>query len=230
MEDLSTTASRIGVLADESRRVLYEYVVAQPQPVSRVEAAAATGVALHNASFHLDRLADEGLLDVEYRRLSGRSGPGAGRPSKLYRRAAREIDLSLPPRRYDVVGDILAEAVSRVRTGEPLDDALADAAGERGRSLVASVASGPTGDPASITDLVRVLQDFGFEAGLEGDVVLLANCPFHRLAQAHTELVCGLNRAYVQGMVEGLGLHTVDVRLEPAAGYCCVRAYRKGAS
>lgn len=224
MEDFGTVASRIGALADESRRLLYEYVIAQPEPVSRAEAATATGVALPNASFHLDRLAAEGLLEVEYRRLSGRSGPGSGRPSKLYRRAAQQINVSLPPRRYEVLGAILAEAVSRAQHGEPLDDALANTAHERGRSVAASRAED---SPATITDLVEVLRDAGFEATLDRDLVLLANCPFHQLAQAHTELICGLNQAYVKGMAAGLGLNAVDVRLEPDTDHCCVRAHKR---
>ena len=111
--DLSAQAAGIGALADDTRRALYEYVSGQAEPVGREQAATALGLAVHNVSFHLDRLAAEGLLEVEYRRLSGKTGPGAGRPSKLYRRAAREFAVSLPPRRYDLVGDILAAAVSR---------------------------------------------------------------------------------------------------------------------
>lgn len=106
--DLGAQAAGIGALADDTRRALYEYVVAQPDPVGREQASSALGIAQHNVSFHLDRLVSEGLLDVEFRRLTGRSGPGAGRPSKLYRRAPREFGVSLPPRRYDLVGDILA--------------------------------------------------------------------------------------------------------------------------
>src|SRR3954449_7003574 len=120
--DLSEQAAGIGALADDTRRTLYEYVASQPQPVGREQAATSLGLALHNVSFHLDRLVSEGLLEVEFRRLSGRSGPGAGRPSKLYRRAAREFAVSLPPRRYDLVGDILAGAVARAVEGESLAD------------------------------------------------------------------------------------------------------------
>src|SRR4051812_41713754 len=98
--ELGQQASGIGALADDTRRALYRYVAAQREPVGREQAATALGFAVHTASFHLDRLVSEGLLDVEYRRLSGRTGPGAGRPSKLYRRAEREITVSLPPRRY----------------------------------------------------------------------------------------------------------------------------------
>ena len=102
--DLEAQAAGIGALAEPIRRALYEYVVAQPEPVGREQAAQAVGVPGHKAIFHLDRLVEEGLLAVEYRRLGGRTGPGAGRPSKLYRRAEREWSVSLPPRRYDLVG------------------------------------------------------------------------------------------------------------------------------
>src|SRR3954449_6016107 len=92
----------LGALAEPSRRALYEAVVAAAEPVSREQAAEAVGLPLHSVKFHLDRLVDEGLLEVEFRRLSGRRGPGAGRPAKLYRRARTEISVSLPARRYDL--------------------------------------------------------------------------------------------------------------------------------
>lgn len=111
--DLTSGATAIGALADDTRRALYEYVAGQSDAVGRDEAAEAVGLAKHTVSFHLDRLATEGLLEVEFRRLTGRSGPGAGRPSKLYRRSRQEFAVSLPPRRYDLVGDILAAAVGR---------------------------------------------------------------------------------------------------------------------
>src|SRR3954452_16102013 len=128
--ELHLHAAGIGALADDTRRGLYSYVASQPQPVGREQAATALGLAMHTANFHLDRMVAEGLLEVEYRRLSGRTGPGAGRPSKLYRRAAREFAVSLPPRRYDLVGDILAAAVTRAGSGAALDDALEEAARE----------------------------------------------------------------------------------------------------
>jgi len=47
------------------------------------------------AAFHLDKLLEQGLLDVEFRRISGRAGPGAGRPAKLYRLSARQLEVTL---------------------------------------------------------------------------------------------------------------------------------------
>ena len=124
--DLEAHVGGIGALADPTRRGLYEYVVAQPDAVGREEAAAELGLAVSTAGFHLDKLVVEGLLTTEFRRLTGRTGPGAGRPSKLYRRSEREFAVSLPPRRYDLVGEILAAAVDRAAAGEGLGDALTE--------------------------------------------------------------------------------------------------------
>lgn len=213
--DIQTQASGIGALAEPVRRALYEYVVAQPAPVGREQAAAAVGVPAHKANFHLDRLVEEGLLEVEFRRLSGRSGPGAGRPSKLYRRSDREWSLSLPARRYDLVGHLLAAAVDRARREEvALDVALDEAATAEG------VAVGSAARPRPLPD---VLAHQGYEPRPEDDALVLANCPFDSLAQEHTELVCGLNRAFVQGVVDGLGRDDLTACLEPEPGKCCVK-------
>jgi predicted ArsR family transcriptional regulator len=217
--ELRRQASGIGALADDTRRALYAYVAAQHEPVGREQAGSALDLALHTASFHLDRLVAEGLLEVEYRRLSGRTGPGAGRPSKLYRRAEREITVSLPPRRYDLVGDILATAVDRTATGVPLEQSLEECAREEGVSL--GRASGSTG---TLDALAAVLETQGYEPTISMDTVELANCPFDALARKHTQLVCRLNRSYVQGVADGLGCAGVAARLEPEPGHCCVKA------
>ena len=218
MVDIEAQAASIGALAEPSRRALYEYVVAQSEPVGREQAATAVGLPGHKANFHLDRLVDEGLLEVEFRRLSGKSGPGAGRPSKLYRRSDRQWSVSLPPRRYDLVGHILATAVDRARRAEvPVDTALDEVATAEGVSV------GTAGRPKSLPE---VLAHQGYEPRTEDDVVVLANCPFDRLAQQHTDLVCGLNRAFVQGVVDGLGVDRTAC-LEPEAGHCCVKVRRR---
>jgi predicted ArsR family transcriptional regulator len=221
--DLGARAARIGALADETRRALYEYVVSQPHAVGRDRAAAALGLARHNVSFHLDRLATEGLLEVEYRRLSGRSGPGAGRPSKLYRRAVDEVAVSLPPRHYDVVGDILASAVARTQDGASLEGALEECAQQAGLEVGASAGGGAA--PGPLTRVAEVLVGQGYEARVASDVVELANCPFDALARRHTALVCGLNRSFVQGVVDGLGCADVTAHLEPQPGACCVKVH-----
>lgn len=223
---LEDQASGIGALADGTRRALYEYVVAEPDAVGREQAARAVGVPIHTASFHLDRLEQEGLLAVEYRRLSGRTGPGAGRPSKLYRRAEREFAVSLPPRRYDLVGDILAAAVSRAASGEPLDRSLAASARDEGLALGRSVEGVAT--ERSLPAVAEVLAGQGFEPRVAEEEVTLRNCPFDSLAQKHTALVCGLNEEFVQGVADGLGRDDVRACLEPEPGWCCVKVRPRG--
>src|SRR3954449_4357048 len=100
MEEARTTqVEAVAALAEPTRRRLYDHVVRQAAPVSRDEAAAAGGVPRPTVAFHLDRLVDDGLLDVVFERRTGRTGPGAGRPSKLYRRGAGGGPGSPPPRR-----------------------------------------------------------------------------------------------------------------------------------
>ena len=218
--DLGSQAAGIGVLADDTRRALYEYVVARTDPVSREQAAAGVDLPLHRASFHLDRLVAEELLDVEFRRLSGRTGPGAGRPSKLYRRADREFAVSLPERRYDLVGGILAAAVTRAADGSSLEQALGDCAREEGLEVGGAAGSD---DPRSLAALAEVLATQGYEPRVEDDSVVLANCPFDSLARKHTSLVCGLNESFVQGVADGLGCPATAC-LEPSPDRCCVTA------
>ncbi|WP_338749125.1 helix-turn-helix transcriptional regulator [Janibacter alittae] len=221
---LSALAAGIGALSDDTRRALYEYVAAQHAPVGRDEAATALGIRAHKVNFHLDRLVEEGLLDVEYRRLTGRTGPGAGRPSKLYRRSDREFSVSLPPRRYDLVGNILASSITRARDGQSLEAALHESAREHG--LTAGRATIHDED-ATITQLAAALAEQGYEPDDHDGVLALHNCPFDTLASKHTALVCALNESYVQGVADGMGCCQVDARLEPGEGRCCVRVHRR---
>src|SRR6476661_4260502 len=134
-ESFSRRVTKLGSLADPVRRALYRFVTEQPDAVSRDQAADGVDVPRHTAKHHLDRLVDEGLLVTEFRRLTGRSGPGAGRPSKLYRRAEDEVEVSLPHRRYDLAGAVLADAVGRSLAGTPLTEAVHEAATAAGNRV-----------------------------------------------------------------------------------------------
>ena len=221
--DLSEQATGVGALADPTRRALYEYVASRADAVGRDEAARALGLRRHTANFHLDRLVEVGLLTAEYRRLSGRAGPGAGRPSKLYRRAEQQWTVSLPARRYDLVGRIMARGIEAARGGTALDQAVEGAATEAG----VRAGRGRGGEGGGLDRLADVLGDHGYEPRVDGDTVLLANCPFDALAQEHTALVCGLNRCFVQGVAEGVGCADVTAHLDPEPGLCCVKARRE---
>ena len=209
----------VAALADPTRRRLYEFVAAQSDPVSRDDAAVAAGVKRPLAAFHLDKLVDEGLLDVEFRRLSGRTGPGAGRPSKLYRRSLREFEVTLPPREYDVVGAVLAAGIQRsVETGEEVVGCIRQVAYEVGRGLPDAA------DREAVQMVVSTLGEHGYEPRVEGGSVVLGNCPFHALSKEFTQLVCGMNLALCQGLSEAANLPDagLEPQLDPADGRCCV--------
>jgi predicted ArsR family transcriptional regulator len=198
-------------LADPIRRRLYEFVAASGGRIGRDEAAAHAGIGRTLAAYHLDRLAAEGLLDVSYGRLSGRSGPGAGRPAKLYRRSEREFALRAPPRDYLLLAEIL------VRADEEGGGAVRAAVERSARQLGEEI--GRSGDRAAIEELLR---DRGYEPFVDDDGVLrFGNCPFHTLAATHRDAVCSLNLALVEGILHGAGTRR-HAALEPDRAGCCV--------
>lgn len=203
----------VAALDEPTRRRLYEYVVRRPGPVSRDDVASALGVPRPTVAFHLDRLVEEQLLAVEYERRTGRTGPGAGRPAKLYRRSDRQVSVSVPERHYELAGELLASAIEEAdETGGPAREIL----GRRARDHGAELAAGAS-------DVVTVLEEHGFEPRAEGDGVLLGNCPFQRLARTHPRLVCEMNLGLVEGMLTGAGGGRLRALLEPRPGFCCVR-------
>lgn len=225
--DFDAQVTGIAALAEPIRRALYRYVVAQSAPVNRDQAAEGGGVARHVAKFHLDKLVEDGLLDVDYARPPGRGGPGAGRPAKLYRRSARQLAVSLPQRDYELAGRLLARAVTAAeRDHTPVGDALRDAARDVGESLGhrAREQAGARASRATVLDATtNVLRDCGYEPRTDATGVTLANCPFHALAQDYTDLVCGMNLELMTGFVDGLERSDFKARLEPCPGQCCVR-------
>jgi predicted ArsR family transcriptional regulator len=214
---LADRVAAVSALDEPIRRALFDHVSRSGSPVSREEAAEALGLARSTAAFHLDRLAEEGLLAVEFRRLTGRTGPGAGRPSKLYARAAGEVAVTVPERQYEFAGQLLLAAIEEsTRTGEAALDALLRIAGETGRALGSEAGS-----------LEQVLEEHGFEPRPDPDGgIVLGNCPFHRLAQQHTETVCQVNLELLRAAAAGSRDRRHTMVLDPGAGRCCVRAVR----
>jgi predicted ArsR family transcriptional regulator len=224
-DDFADRVAGVAALAEPVRRDLYLFVAGQPDAVSRDQAAAGVDVPRHTAKFHLDKLVTDGLLATEFRRLSGRRGPGAGRPAKLYRRADGEIAVSLPERTYDLAGGLLAQAIeASVADGTPVLDALDTAAATYGAVLgdQARVAAETMVSPAAPRDAAcQVLAASGYEPHLDDDTIVLRNCPFHALAREHTALVCGMNLALIQAVTDRLG-DSLTPRLDPGDGRCCV--------
>ncbi|HET8928455.1 MAG TPA: helix-turn-helix domain-containing protein [Microbacterium sp.] len=206
--------SSVGQLADPVRRGLYDFVIAQHAPVTREEAADGTGITRTLAAYHLDRLADAGLLDIGYARKEGRTGPGSGRPAKRYSRARREVAVSLPPRNYSLLAHILADAADAADATEsgPLRASLARAAEHAGQAL-----------GAQADDLPAALATGGYEPVTTADgVILLRNCPFHSVVEDHTDLVCALNHAVIRGALTGAGEDPDRAELDRCDGRCCV--------
>lgn len=213
----------LGALADPVRRALYRFVSDQTDAVSRDQAADGVEIARHTAKFHLDRLVDEGLLVTEFRRLTGRTGPGAGRPAKLYRRSRKEVWVSVPSRRYDLAGQVLSDAVERALRGVPMAEAVDQAADNAARIVIEAWPPSKDGDLESIEE---VLGELGYEPRLDDDqdpALHLGNCPFERLAAEHRELVCGLNLTFVASVGERLGCTAATAVAHPRGAGCCVR-------
>ncbi|KUI12786.1 ArsR family transcriptional regulator [Mycolicibacterium acapulense] len=199
-------------LDDPIRRRLYEFVVEREEPVSREAAAAAVGIGRTLAAYHLDKLADGGLLAVSYQRPAGRGGPGAGRPAKLYARTADEIVVSVPPRDYLLLARLLVSSIEQ-DAGGAVRSALSAAARETGRQAAVD-ADG---------DVVVALRACGYlpQSDAEG-CITLRNCPFHSVAKDHLEVVCGLNLQLVEGVIDGSSAPDARAELSPRQGRCCV--------
>ncbi|MDF9748839.1 transcriptional regulator [Arthrobacter sp. ES3-54] len=238
----------VASLGDENRRILFDYVASATDAVGRDDAAQALGLARSTASFHLDRLVKDGLLAVEFRKLGGREGPGSGRPAKLYRAAVEEVAASVPDRHYDLAAELLVSAIEAATSdgGSPRE-ALLRAARARGQSAVESAApaTGPAGaigagdaETAGGPDGDGPLADFLTGQGYcpaddgAGGLVLM-NCPFHRLAAGHADVVCAMNGAFLggasaalgidPGRIEALAIEALREQGSAQPGQCCAR-------
>jgi predicted ArsR family transcriptional regulator len=204
--------SGLSHLDDPLRRRLYETVIESDGPVSREQAAAAASIGRTLAAYHLDKLAEAGLLAVSYQRPAGRGGPGAGRPAKLYTRAQREITVSVPPRDYELLARLLVTSVEQDTSGS-VQKAVNRAAHDAGRRA-GTEAGGK---------VVDALRNCGYLPRTDGDGRIdLRNCPFHLVAQNHRDVVCGLNLHLVEGVIAGCGHPHAHAELDPAPDRCCV--------
>jgi predicted ArsR family transcriptional regulator len=207
----------IGLLEEPVRRRLYDWVVSQARPVGREEAARALRITRALATFHLDRMASAGLLDAGYQRLTGRVGPGAGRPARVYWRADREFSVTLPGRRYERAAGLFATALEQLGDGSP-PPALREAAHALGEELGAG-----RRHTDSRKRLAAALAQGGYEPHLEETgTIRLRNCPFDALADQHRSLMCGTNLAMAEGIADGAEVSDLRPILDPQPGFCCV--------
>ncbi|QIS21510.1 helix-turn-helix transcriptional regulator [Nocardia terpenica] len=224
MTDDSAIAA-VAALDDEWRRRMYRFIRDARRPVARDEAAAEVGISRKLAAFHLDKLVDAGLLRARYEHLGGVRR--VGRTPKVYEPTDTEVRVNIPERRHEILARILMDAVLTEGVGETAREAAVRAAGQRGTDLGRAVRErlkpGRLGAERALTLAQQLLTEQGFEPDRDRPLCLrLRNCPFHPLAGAAPDLVCGLNHAYLHGMLTGLGADTVQAVLAPKAGECCV--------
>jgi predicted ArsR family transcriptional regulator len=210
---LDQRLAAVASLGDPLRRQLYHCVTSRDGGVGRDEAAAAVGVSRALAAYHLDKLVEAGLLDTRFERRTGRRGPGAGRTAKLYLRSATPVEVALPARDFELIAGLLAYAVEADPSGGSRA-ALQRAA----RALGAEVGAGARDD----ADVRALLAERGYEPYEDAGVLRLRNCPFGRLADAHRELVCHANLAFMEGLLQGARRGGLRAVLEPRPGCCCV--------
>lgn len=217
MNEARDDVPAISLLDDPVRRRLYDWVVSQSRPVGREEAAGALKITRALAAFHLDKLAAAGLLEADYRRLTGRVGPGAGRPARVYWRAERDFNVTVPARQYELAAEIFASALERLdeRTMKP---ELKAAASKLGAELGSKPVRG-----APRRRLLSTLEAAGYEPHPdEHGTIRLRNCPFDALVDNHRPLVCGTNLAFAQGLTRSVGSTDFEPVLDPQPSYCCV--------
>jgi predicted ArsR family transcriptional regulator len=123
----------------------------------------------------------------------------------------------------------MARALER-DAANPTNEQLRKVAYDSGRTAATDGAAGKSGAPETADKDVRdTLSERGYEAYVspDGDI-RLRNCPFDRLAEQHRGLVCGANLAFVEGVVDGLGVgNHLQPRLDPHPGECCVALHSR---
>jgi len=226
--ELSGEASitALAALGDEQRRRLFGYIRQARRPVTREEAAVSAGISRKLAAHHLDKLVEAGLLSARYQPPAGIRK--VGRTPKVYELAEAAISVSIPERRHEILAGILVDAVRTESAGETARQAAVRAARQRGRDLGAAerdrLRPGRLGAERALTITEAVLAGHGFEPARPNPTeVELRNCPFHPLAAQAPELVCGINHAFLAGLLDGLGADALDAQLRPQPGHCCVR-------
>jgi predicted ArsR family transcriptional regulator len=182
------------------------YVRGRPDPVPAEELAAFQQVHANVARSRLDRLVEAGLLVSRFERLTGRTGPGAGRPAKIYSPAPETSAVEFPERNYaDLVALLVDEIPSRARSGRLREVGVAFS-----RRLLAKAPIGPMRDVRrGLERMCGALGELGFQAAVEEvdgqrAVLTTPTCPLRPLVVAHPKLAevdrgmwCGLVEAAV---------------------------------
>lgn len=221
---LADEIASLSTLDDAVRAEIFFHVARSGEYVTRDQAAKALGITRRTAALHLDKLAEAGLVDVSFKRVTGRTGPGAGRSSKLYRRSGRRLNISIPSRNYELMARLLASVVKQTEEASASQiEAQARAFGVSKGAAARKLMSRLSSRKRLLEVLVNELTRLGFEPFDDGNgSIRLRNCPYHDMAREDADFVCSTNLALMQGVSEGLDLTDVSPALEPIEGMCCV--------
>jgi predicted ArsR family transcriptional regulator len=192
-------------VGDPGLRETLLYVRGERRSVSIDEAAAAQGIHRNVARRRLEQLAAAGLLVAGFERRTGRTGPGAGRPAKVYSPAPETTALEFPDRRYgELVGLLLDDVPASGR----------EDVGVRFGALLAGAAGVAPGDDrrAALERLCTALGRLGFQARLESFAegraeIVTPTCPLRPLVLtdvAAADVDRGVWRGLVAAALEGV--------------------------
>jgi predicted ArsR family transcriptional regulator len=214
--DLNETIVRLCLLDEPARWAAYLAVRTAGRPLTRAEVADEAGVSVRLAAFHLEKLLSEGFLEATYEH--DESSVGVGHPAKRYRPTGLELEVSIPPRRYDLAAEILAEALEAADSPDSPGESLANVAAEYGRQVGRRARARNGG-----SRLLTALRVIGYEPAVSGDDVVLRNCPFRHVAQARPEIICRqMNLAFVAGVLAGTKARSLHAVASPSTERCCV--------
>jgi predicted ArsR family transcriptional regulator len=172
-------------LVDPLREVLL-FARSRPCAVTADDVAARFGIHRSVARGRLDRLAQAGLLTVGFERRTGRSGPGAGRPAKIYSVPPETEALEFPPRHYDRLLARLLEALPE--TGR--DEELRRVGAAFAHDLAPGEATPPEDPRAAAEQACEALRELGFQAAVEESngrqvTITTPTCPLRPLVVAN---------------------------------------------
>lgn len=201
----ATVSALTSAFGDPTRRAIYLHAREHADGVTAAQVAEKFDLHPNVARHHLDKLAAGGYLEVSVGRAKGSK---AGRPSKRYKVASKDVELDLPVRTDDLVLTLLGKALAALPTDAA--HAIAEEVGsEYGRAMASSLAGAdPQAGHRSLRSAIQAVADaltaHGFAAHAERKSdslrIVTSHCPFGDVAIDHP-VICAVERGMVKGML-----------------------------
>ena len=195
---------RLDGIGRRELRAALMYVRKSGEPVTADDAATALGIHRGVARDRLEVLVRSGLLKTSFARRSGRSGPGAGRPAKLYAAAPEPQALEFPPRRIPA---LVARLIDELPAKRKRPRALRRAGENFGRDLADAADLRPAEQlPDGLERVCAAVRSLGFQAALDRldddtAVISTPTCPLRPLVAERLD-AAHIDRGMWAGLVE----------------------------